>query len=62
MKRMLLGGLLAAAALAVSAGSYTCQIDGNEMYFTGATRVDRPTGVLLGEFKCPMGHTFWLPQ
>jgi hypothetical protein len=60
MKKLLLAGLLIAAAFAADAGSYTCQIDHSALYATGQTRTDTVTGTLLWEYKCPMGHTFWI--
>jgi hypothetical protein len=60
MKKLLLAGLLIAAAFAADAGNYTCQIDHSALYATGRTRTDPVTGTLLWEYKCPMGHTYWL--
>lgn len=57
MKKLLIGILLAGSAFA---GNYTCQLDGNAMYMTGATRID--FGHLLYEYKCPVGHTAWMAQ
>lgn len=57
MKKLLIGILLAGSAFA---GNYTCQLDGNAMYMTGATRID--FGHLLYEYKCPVGHTAWIAQ
>jgi hypothetical protein len=60
MKRLLLAGLLIAVTLAATAATYTCQIDHSAMYATGQTRIDSATGTLLWEYKCPMGHTYWI--
>jgi hypothetical protein len=60
MKRLLLAGLLIAVAFAADAGNYTCQIDHSAMYATGKTKIDPATGTLLWEYKCPMGHTYWI--
>jgi hypothetical protein len=60
MKRLLLAALLIAATFAADAGNYTCQIDHSAMYATGQTRIDPVTGTLLWEYKCPMGHTYWI--
>jgi hypothetical protein len=60
MKRLILAALLVAVTLAAAAATYTCQIDHSVMYATGKTRIDTATGTLLWEYKCPMGHTYWL--
>jgi hypothetical protein len=60
MKRLLLAASLIAATFAADAGNYTCQIDRSAMYATGQTRIDSATGTLLWEYKCPMGHTYWI--
>jgi hypothetical protein len=60
MKKLLLAGLLVAMAFAADAGNYTCQIDHSAMYATGQTRTDPVTGTILWEYKCPMGHTYWI--
>ena len=60
MKKLLLAGLLIAAAFAADAGNYTCQLDHSAMYTTGQTRTDPVTGTLLWEYKCLMGHTYWI--
>jgi hypothetical protein len=46
MKKLLLAGLLIAAAFAADAGNYTCQIDHSAIYAIGATRIDGATGTL----------------
>jgi hypothetical protein len=60
MKKLLLAALLVAAAFAADAGNYTCQIDHSAMYATGQTRTDPVSGTILWEYKCPMGHTYWI--
>jgi hypothetical protein len=60
MKKLLLAALLVAAAFAADAGNYTCQIDHSALYATGKTRTDPVTGTILWEYKCPMGHTYWI--
>jgi hypothetical protein len=60
MIKLLLATLLLAVTLAATAATYTCQIDHSALYATGRTRTDPTTGTLLWEYKCPMGHTYWL--
>jgi hypothetical protein len=36
----------------------TCQYDNTSLYFTGNTKVE--WGKLVKEYKCPVGHTYWL--
>jgi hypothetical protein len=60
MKRLLLAALLVAVTVAAVAATYTCQIDHSVMYATGQTKTDPATGALLWEYKCPMGHTYWI--
>ena len=35
----------------------TCPVDDKAGYFTGNTKV--VSGVLMKEYKCPMGHSYW---
>ena len=35
----------------------TCPVDDKAGYFTGNTKV--VSGVLMKEYKCPMGHVYW---
>jgi hypothetical protein len=60
MMKLLLAALLIAVTLVATAATYTCQIDHSALYPTGRTRTDTATGTLLWEYKCPMGHTYWL--
>jgi hypothetical protein len=60
MNKLLLAALLIAVTLTATAATYTCQIDHSVMYATGQTKTDSVTGTLLWEYKCPMGHTYWI--
>jgi hypothetical protein len=60
MKKLLLAALLVAVTVAAVAASYTCQIDNSALYATGRVRTDPVTGTLLAEYKCLMGHTYWI--
>jgi hypothetical protein len=60
MIKLLLATLLIAVTLAATAATYTCQIDHSALYPTGQTRTDPATGALLWEYKCPIGHTYWI--
>jgi hypothetical protein len=60
MMKLFLAALLVAVTLAATAATYTCQIDHSALYATGQTRTDPATGTLLWEYKCPMGHTYWI--
>jgi hypothetical protein len=60
MNKLLLASLLIAVTLAATAATYTCQIDHSAMYATGQTKTDAATGAILWEYKCPLGHTYWI--
>jgi hypothetical protein len=60
MMKLFLACLLVTVTLAATAATYTCQIDHSALYATGRTRTDTATGTLLWEYKCPMGHTYWI--
>jgi hypothetical protein len=59
MKALLIVGALLIAG-AADGGEYKCQIDHSALYATGQTRIDAVTGTQLWEYKCPMGHTYWI--
>jgi hypothetical protein len=60
MMKLFLGCLLIAVTLAATAATYTCQIDHSALYATGRVRTDPVTGTFLSEYKCLMGHTYWI--
>lgn len=49
--------MMTLAAFAVLMFDTKCPVENNSGYFTGATK--SVSGVLMKEYKCPAGHTWW---